>query len=160
MLQSNKRHQCQNKFLGILTFLFLVCTTAHAAQSCADTNTQYIIGGINKVDDKAALAVPQNDSKCFISEVDTLAKSNTTKTLKIDKTIKLDRAISPVAIKVNLYDKKTVEDRNFILNAELRKAILLKEDLSNKKSNGQAVDASQLSRLDADITAIKNELSR
>lgn len=160
MLQSKWCYGCQNIFSGTLTFLFLLCTSAHAAQSCADTNTQYIIGGINKVDDIAVSAVPQNNSKCFISEIDAVPKSNTTKALKIDKTIKLDRAVSPVAIKVNLYDKKTVEDRNFILNAELRKAILLKEDLSKKKSNGQAVDESQLGRLDADITAIKNELSR
>ncbi len=160
MLHSNKRHQCQNKSLGILAFLSLVCMAAHSAQTCFDTNTQYIIGGINKVEDRAVSAVPHSDSKCFISEVDSVAKSKTLRTLKIDKTIKLDRNISPVAIKVNLYDKKTVEDRNFILNAELRKAISLKEDLSKKKSNGQAVDESQLSRLDADITAIKNELSR
>ena len=124
---------------------------------CLDTKTQYIIGGQLISED---VAKQQKNSKCFISEVDSLVKSKMNRSLKIDSTIKLDRTISPVAIKVNLYDKKTVEDRNYILNVELRKANSLKEELSKKKSNGQSVDEAQLSRLDADITALKNELSR
>ena len=38
--------------------------------------------------------------------------------------------------------------------------MLIKEDLSKKKSSGQAVDEQQLGRVDADIAALKNELSR
>ena len=157
MLLNNKL--CEYKY--VLT-LFLTATAqvnviADTTQPCLDTKTQYIIGGQPILEDAAKL---QKNSKCFISEVDNEVKSKTIKSLKIDRTIKLDRAISPVAIKVNLYDKKTVEDRNYILNAELRKATSLKEELSKKKSNGQSVDEAQLSRLDADITALKNELSR
>lgn len=153
----NNGYEFRSKLIIIFTFVFLSPMNAYAAQSCADANTQYIIGGKNAVDDKAPT---ENNSKCFISEISDVSKSSNVRALKIDKTIKINRDISPVALKINLYDKKTVEDRTFILNNELRKALLLKEELSKKKSNGQSVDELQLSRLDADITALKNELSR
>jgi hypothetical protein len=38
--------------------------------------------------------------------------------------------------------------------------VALKEELSKKKSSGLSVDELQLGRLDADIAALKNELSR
>jgi hypothetical protein len=157
MLQNNKNNECRNALILCSAFMLLCSASAQTMQACADNSTQYIIGGQPVAENKA---LPQKDSKCFVSEIDGVVKLKTVKTLKIDKTIKLDRDINPVAIKVNLYDKKTVEDRNFILNAELRKAIIIKEDLSKKKSSGQAVDEQQLSRLDADIAALKNELSR
>lgn len=130
---------------------------AELVQSCADASTEYIIGGQSLQNDKSAVQI---NSKCFISAVTDAARLKKSKAFKFDKSVKLDRDVNNVAIKVNLYDKKTVEDRNFILNAELRKAILLKEELSKNKSNGKSVDELQLSRIDADITALKNELSR
>lgn len=157
MLQNNIQSKCRNALTLFLTTTLLSLANAQTMQACTDNSTQYIIGGKSILDEKTS---SQKDSKCFISLVDDISKFKTSKTLKLDKTLKTNRDVSNVAIKVNLYDKKTVEDRNFILNTELRNAIVIKEDLSKKKSNGQPVDEAQLSRLDADITALKNELSR
>lgn len=157
MLQNNKNSV--HKYVLILFFIAttLANVSAETTQSCLDKTTQYIIGGQPVAENVVKL---EKKSKCFISEIDSTAKSKTVKSLKIDKTIKLDRDISHVAIKVNLYDKKTVEDRNLILNSELRKAILLKEELLKKKSSGHSVGEVELNRLDGDIAALRNELSR
>lgn len=118
---------------------------ASDSNECITAKIEFIIGG-----QAETVAKP----KCFVSSFSETVNS---KNLKL---IKPDRAQSGLASKVNLNDKKTVEDRNTILNSELRKAVSQKEDLSKKKSSGQAVDDMQLNRLDADIAALKNELAR
>jgi hypothetical protein len=125
-------------------------------QNCVDSGTEYIVGG--GASQAAKDALPH--SKCLVSTSNTLEKPKASKSLKFEKSLRTDRDVSTAALKVNLYDKRTVEDRNLILNAELRKAQSLKENLSHKKSNGQVVDELELKRLDADIKALKNELSR
>jgi hypothetical protein len=157
------RFSCASYLIAFVVMGGTVAAQAELTQVCADASTEYIIGGKSLQGDQS---LAQVNSKCLVTPSNEVVASKavlankTAKTLKLDKTVKLDREVSNTALKVNLYDKRTTEDRYFILNAELRKAISLKDELSKKKGSGQAVDEQQLSRLDADIAALKNELAR
>ena len=125
-----------------------------ATNQCGLDNIQVIVGG--KVGN-LKVSNEQN-SKCIIYSVSDSKKPR--QMLKLDKSANVTASQRNNAIVINLNDPATVKDRNFILQSELKKAVLLKDELLNKKKSGIIIDDLQLNRLDADIVAIKNEISR
>ncbi len=123
---------------------------------CGLNKIEVIVGG------KAGNAKVQDEqiSKCFISTFTDPIKSKSAHLLKLDKSLKPDRSINNLAVKVNLYDTNRSADRNNILNSELLKAISQKNDLLKKKVDGQSVDELQFNRIEADIGALQREIAR
>lgn len=127
----------------LLIFLILLIQSKLFSQdlgNCKVNNIEFIIGGKSN---------SQSNSFCINS------KENT----KNIKEIKNTATRNSMKI-VDLKDKNTVTDRVFILQNELKKAINLKNEFLIKQNSGVKFDKQQLKRVEADIRAIKNELSR
>lgn len=155
----------------ITFWVILVASSAYLIPAVANTsiinNVQSINEcGVNKIEiivgGKADIGKTetQQNSKCFIYTLYDSAKTKLTHSTKPEKLAIVTTVPKNNNTNINLNDPNSVKDRNFILQSELKKSTLLRDELSAKKKIGLIVDELQLSRLDADITAIKNEISR
>jgi hypothetical protein len=142
-------------FRSAIVMTLLLPVTA-MANECGVNKIEVIVGG--KIDiDKSE---NQQTLKCMIFTVNDSATTKTSQSPKIDNSSKQVKSISNVALKVNLYEKDRNADRKNILNSELSIATTQKTDLLKKKLKGEPVDDLQLSRIEADISALQRELSR
>jgi hypothetical protein len=123
---------------------------------CGMNNIEVIVGG--KVEIKKIEA--EQNSKCFIYAINDSVKTERAQLTKRYRPISAPASQRNNFAKINFNDPSVVKDRDLILQSELRKAVLLKDELEMKKKNGILVDDLQLTRLIADIAAIKNEISR
>ena len=140
----------------LMILIISVYAGSAAANECGVNKIEVIVGG------KAGNVKVQDEqiSKCFISTFTDPVKSKSAHLLKLDKSLKPDRSINNLAVKVNLYDTNRSADRSNILNSELLKAISQKNDLLKKKVDGQSVDELQFNRIEADIGALQREIAR
>ena len=126
------------------------------ANECGVNKIEVIVGGktdIVKSEDQKTL-------NCVIFSVNDPAKTRSAKFPNLVQPLKDEKSVNNLALKVNLNEKSRNDDRNNILNSELNKAMTQKADLLKKKLNGQPVDEFQLSRIEADISALLREISR
>lgn len=131
-------------------------TNTQAVNDCESSNVEIIVGGKVGIEN----AQSEENKKCFISTIAVANSTKSTRSLKLDKSVMQDKNANSLAVKVNLQDSNRIADRNNILNSELLKAIAQKNELLNKKINGQAIDELRLIRIEADISALQREIAR
>lgn len=140
----------------LMILIISVYAGSAAANECGVNKIEVIVGGktdIVKSEDQKTL-------NCVIFSVNDSAKTKATELPKLVKSLKDQKSVNNPAVKINSSDKDRAADRNNILNSELSKATAQKTDLLKKKLNGQPVDEFQLSRIEADISALQREISR
>jgi hypothetical protein len=140
-------------FLKLLFSIFCSITSlAHASTSCNSSNIELLIGGKLEVN---------TTQSCFITVIKDISSTQKNHAFKLDKKLALNQPVSNASLKINLYDQSKMQDRAFILNTELTKAVLNKERLLDQKKMGTTkIDELQLNRLEEDISALRRELSR
>lgn len=136
--------------------MILVQAGSATANECGVNKIEVIVGGKTDI-------VKSEDHKtlnCVIFSVNDPAKTRSVKLPNLVQSLKDEKSVNNLVLKVNLNEKSRYDDRNNILNSELNKAMTQKADLLRKKLDGQSFDEFQLSRIEADISALLREISR